>query len=228
MLLFTHRKARSLRPVVVTAIVGATVDLLLPLSAKAQTIVNSGFETPVQGSGFTYGPTGAGIGWTFNGNSGISGNSSAFTSGNAAAPEGVQVAFLQNGASVFSQSISGFAAGSFNVSFFATQRQTGGGTEPSTQAIRLAFDGTPFGTFTPTPNNPAYQFFASSNVALTAGSHTLSFSGTNPASAADVTAFVDKVQINAVSAPEPGALALLAASALPFAGLLRRRVCRTR
>ncbi|MBK7743710.1 MAG: fibronectin type III domain-containing protein [Betaproteobacteria bacterium] len=59
---------------------------------------NLGFEAPSLAGGFQYAP--GGVGWVFSGNTGITGNGNAFTSGNPAAPEGVQVAFVQQGAAL--------------------------------------------------------------------------------------------------------------------------------
>ena len=52
---------------------------------------------------------------------GISGNNSGFTSGNPPAPQGSQVAFLQ-GTGSFSQTVAGWAAGSYVITFDAAQR----------------------------------------------------------------------------------------------------------
>ena len=199
------------------------------VSAQAQTIVNAGFETPNLGTGFNtsyqYNPTGAGVGWTFVGNSGITGNANGFTSGNANAPEGVQVAFLQAASASFSQSVNFATAGSYNVSFLASQRQSRG-FEPSNQTFTVTLDGVSLGTFQPTPNNPAYQSFLTSFVPVSAGNHTLAFSAPST-TANDVTAFIDNVRFNAAgaAAPEPGAMMLLLSGGTPLAltGLLLRR-----
>ena len=212
----------------IPCVVAATLaggGLFPAASVRAQTLVNAGFETPVQNGNFQYTPTGAGVGWTFVNGSGVAGNGSGFTFGNNAAPEGVQVGFLQGANSSFSQSVNFASAARYTVGFFAAQRQSGGGTQPSNQSFMVLLDSTLLGTFTPTPNNPAYQSFTTSFVDVSAGSHTLSFStpGTN---LGDVTAFVDSVRFNVVSAaaPEPSAALLLVGTApLTFAGLLLRR-----
>ena len=96
----------------------AFVNAVVPVSLA--TIGDAGFEqVQVGGDQFQYRPTGSP--WTFAGNAGISGYYSGFTSGNPLAPEGVQVAFLQNTGS-FSQSVAGWAAGSYKLSFSAAQR----------------------------------------------------------------------------------------------------------
>ena len=58
--------------------------------------------------------------WQFTGDAGVSGNGSAFTTGNPNAPDGSQVAFLKNNATM-SQSVY-LAAGFYNLSFMAAQR----------------------------------------------------------------------------------------------------------
>jgi hypothetical protein len=56
--------------------------------------LNGSFESPVVGSGgYRYNPGDST--WDFAGDSGLSGNGSAFTSGNPNAPDGEQVAFVQ-------------------------------------------------------------------------------------------------------------------------------------
>ena len=110
-------------------------------------ISGSGFESPAVGSGsyraFQYGPTGSP--WTFSDAAGVSGNGSGFTSGNLNAPEGRQVAFLQRNGSL-SQMISGWAAGTYQISFAAAQR---GNYQASRQDFQVLVDGQDVGTYTP-------------------------------------------------------------------------------
>ena len=90
--------------------------------ASPSSIGDPGFEQVQVGAGhFQYRPTGSP--WTFSGNSGISANNSAFTSGNPPAPQGTQVAFLQRTGS-FTQTVTGWAAGSYVITFDAAQRAT--------------------------------------------------------------------------------------------------------
>ena len=70
------------------------------------------------------------------GQAGVSGNGSGFTSGNPNAPQGSQVAFLQNAGS-FSQAVT-LTAGSYAISFSAAQRAT---YQSSTQTFQLLIDG---------------------------------------------------------------------------------------
>ena len=164
--------------------------------AVAQTTVpamaDPSFEQVVVGSGqFQYRPTGSP--WTFVGGAGISGNNSGFTGGNPPEPQGVQVAFLQTTGS-FSQSISGWAAGSYVITFNAAQR---GNYQASRQDFSVLIDGTVVGTFT--PSGTTYQSFSTAAFTVTAGSHTVKFQGLDSAGG-DNTAFVDAVTV-AVSQP---------------------------
>jgi cell surface hyaluronidase len=82
-------------------------------------VSNGGFETPVLASGgWVYQPSGAT--WTFTGTSGIAKNNSTFTSTNPVAPEGTQVAILQqSGRATYPLSLS---AGSYSLNLRAAQR----------------------------------------------------------------------------------------------------------
>ena len=82
---------------------------------------------------------------------GIAGNNSGFTSGNPPAPQGTQVAFLQKTGS-FSQTVAGWAAGSYVITFDAAQR---GNFQASRQDFQVLVDGAVVGTFT--PSGTAYQ-----------------------------------------------------------------------
>jgi len=180
--------------------------------AGAQTVGNSGFETPNLDSGpdaYRYSDDIAGQGapifsdsenaqtvWAFSGNSGISGNGTKFTSGNPNAPEGTQVAFLQNTGS-FSQTISGFTDGIYSFSFEAAQR----GNFGDAQDFMVSLDGTSIGSFA--PESFAYEAMTTDSVAVTAGSHTLTFTGMNEMD--DHTAFIDAVSVSAAPAAVPEA-----------------------
>ena len=153
----------------------------------APSISDAGFEQVVVGAGqFQYRPTGSP--WAFAGSSGISGNNGGFTSGNPAAPEGVQVAFLQNTGS-FSQSVSAWAAGSYTLSFKAAQR---GNFQASRQDFNVLVDGVVVGTFTPT--GTSYQSYTTAAFTVTAGAHTIKFQALDSAGG-DNTAFVDQTAI---------------------------------
>jgi hypothetical protein len=134
---------------------------------------DSGFETPVVGSG-NFQPNPSGTGWTFSPVvSGVSGNGSPVTIGNPDAPEGSQVAFLGQG--VISQAVN-FSAGTYSVRFLAAQSVVGEGYFGS-QTFQVEIDGTVVGTFTPA--DKTYQPFTTSAFTVTAGLHTITFVGVN-------------------------------------------------
>ncbi len=110
------------------------------LAPVAPAVADAGFEVPALGNGYKYDPTGAG--WTFTGSSGVSGNGGAFTSKNPNAPQGTQVGFLQ-GTGSFSQTISGWTAGTYEINFDAAQRNG------NHQNFAVLVDGVNVGNFTP-------------------------------------------------------------------------------
>lgn len=144
-----------------------------------------GFETPILGDGnFIYATTGSP--WTFSSGSGISSNNSGFTDSQVA-PQGVQIAFLQ-GVSSFSQSISGFMAGTqYTLTFSAAQRLNFGGI----QDFAVFLDDTLLGTFTPA--STSYQDISVS-FSTSTGTHTLTFQGLNTAGG-DNTSFIDNIRL---------------------------------
>jgi hypothetical protein len=80
-------------------------------------VTNGGFETPsVQN--YQIAPTGSS--WSYSGSSGIAANGGTMTSGNPPAPEGNQVAFIQNDGSLWQTAT--VAAGTYTLSFKAAQR----------------------------------------------------------------------------------------------------------
>jgi hypothetical protein len=143
----------------------------------------------VVGAGnFQYDPTGSP--WTFSGGAGISGNDSGFTSGNPPAPQGVQVAFLQ-GTGLFTQSVAGWAAGSYVLTFDAAQREN---YQASQENFNVLIDGSVVGTFT--PSGTSYQSYSTTAfTVVTAGAHTITFQGLDSAGG-DNTAFLDAVTIS--------------------------------
>ncbi len=154
-------------------------------------VTDSGFETPNIGSGssaYRYNPTGSA--WTFTGTAGLTGNSSAFTSGNPSAPQGTQVAFLQMTGNI-SQTFA-LVGGTYNLSFRAAQR----GNQPSSQAVRVLIDGAQVGTIT--PSGTSYGTYTTGVFTVASGQHTLSFVGLNP-NGGDNTAFLDQVAFNSVA-----------------------------
>ena len=158
-------------------------------------ISDGGFEVPAMSAGqFMYRPTGTP--WTFTGASGIASNNSAFTNGNPPAPEGTQVAFLQQGdgttsgssASYFSQMVTFQNTGMYTVSFQAAQRAN---FSQAGQNFMVLVDGTSVGRFQPT--GTSYQGFTSTQfMIMSAGVHTITFVGVD-SSGGDNTAFIDAI-----------------------------------
>lgn len=147
---------------------------------------DSSFEAPTLGAGsFRYNPTGTA--WSFTGSSGIAANNSGFTAGNAPAPGGSQVAFLQNTATV-SQTTS-FAAGTYTVFFSAAQRAN----VASRQTFQVLLNGNVIGTYNFT-GGPGYTEFATSSFTVPAGNHTVAFRSTNLVGG-DNTILIDNVKI---------------------------------
>ena len=141
-------------------------------------ILNTGFEFPSTAS-FQYGPMTNG--WTFDTQSGVQRNGSAW--GAPTAPQGSQTALLQN-LGVITENVN-FKAGSYKVGFFAAQR-TG-----NTQIFTVYYDATLIGTFTPA-SSAAWTYYSTNAFTATAGVHTIKFVGTKTT---DQTAFIDAVDI---------------------------------
>jgi len=166
----------------------AFLDQVAVAPASIPPIGDPGFEQVVVGAGnYQYDPTGSP--WAFTGSTGISGNNSAFTSGNPPAPQGTQVAFLQ-GTGSFAQTVSGWAAGSYVLTFDAAQR---GNHQASQQNFNVLIDGNVVSSFT--PSGTSYQSYSSALFTVTAGTHTITFKGLDSAGG-DNTAFIDAVSIS--------------------------------
>jgi transcriptional regulator CtsR len=171
------------------ALAAAIVTSAFDAAAANLSVPNSGFETPVLGSGqFQYGPSGAT--WALIGGGGISGNGSGFTFENPNAPEGVQIAFIQGGGRV-SQTIAGFSAGvTYTITFSAAQRNMSGS---SGQTWNIQIDGTIVGTFAPPQSATSYTDY-STTFTTTTGSHEVAFQASN-LNGGDNTVFIDNVRI---------------------------------
>ncbi len=166
----------------------ANNTLTLTTTAGIAQPSDPGFELPHVGTGssaYAYDPSTSP--WTFTSSAGVSGNTSAFTSGNPAAPQGTQVAFLQDTGTV-SQAVT-FAAGSYTISVYAAQR---GNANNGGQTFAIKVDGNVVGTIT--PSGTSYVQYTSNAFTVTAGSHTIAFVGLNP-KGGDNTAFLDQVSI---------------------------------
>jgi hypothetical protein len=174
-----------------------------PVAAGPPLIPDHDFDQLSVGTGgYVYDPTGSA--WTFspqNGNSGsgISANNSAFTSLNPPAPQGNQVAFLR-GTGSFSQSVAGWSAGSYQLSFQAAQRarESDSNYQLAQQDFEVLVDGTVVGTFTPA--GTSYQTYTTAPFTVTSGDHTITFQGLDSAGG-DNTAFIDQVVVEEAAAP---------------------------
>jgi hypothetical protein len=163
---------------------------LLTCRASAQSITDPGFEQPAQAAGgYAYRPAGAA--WSFAGGAGLAANDSPFTTGNPAAPQGGQAAFLQ-GAASFTQSVPDWAAGRYFVSFIAAQRAGGG-----LQDVQVLIDGAAVGTVT--PGGTTYLSYLAGPFGAAAGEHTITFQALNSAGG-DNTLLVDSVSVLAATA----------------------------
>ena len=212
------------------ALAAALIAFLIT-DARAATLfpANNGFEVPDQGSDFTYRPVGAS--WSFLGSTGIAANGSAFNVSNApnGNSDGItssngQAAFFQAGDGTleggsFSQSISGFQAGTASVSFLLESR----GPFPMGQLV-VTLDNTVLGTFS-TSSSSAFVPEATISVPVTAGSHTLSFIP-NGSNSIGEDGFVDSVSINnaSKSVPDPGTTGSLFGLSLMGLAFLRRKI----
>ena len=173
----------------------STADQFTYASAsRTLTLGDPSFEQVSAGqgsSGYLYNPSGSA--WTFSTSTGISANNSAFTSGNSAAPDGKQVAFLEYRGSI-SQAVGNWVAGRYTISFQSAQR----GNYGSTQDFEVLVDNTVVGVFTPA--DTTYRTSTTSVFSVSAGVHTITFQGLD-SSGGDSTAFLDAVAI--ASAPTP-------------------------
>jgi hypothetical protein len=195
---------------------------MLPFSgAQALPLQDLGFENTVVGLGaFAYGP--ASPVWTFTNGAGLSGNNSGFTFGNPVAPQGVQVAFLQNANSSFSQQFTTAADASLSFTFAAAQRAAGciGGCV-GTQNFNVLLDNVVIGHFLPTSIN--YLDYATTAVNVLTGIHTLAFVGLQ--AIGDETAFIDNIRVGTgamIPVPAPGSLILLLSGVILMVARTRR------
>ena len=166
---------------------------MVQAAAPLQTSLDDpGFESPAVGSGtfaaLVSEPTGTS--WTYGRSAGVSGNGSGFTAGNPNAPDGNQVAYIQQDGSL-SQSAT-LAGGDYTITFLAAQRiqwQYGG-----LQDFQVLVDGSLVGTFKPSAGG-AYAAYQTSDFMVSVGAHTITFKGLDSAGG-DNTAFIDAVRID--------------------------------
>ena len=163
-------------------------ELTTPPTTTSATFGDSSFEDPSAGTGyfaFVYAPQGTP--WTYSGLAGVTANNSAFTNANPNAPQGRQVAFLQNQGSI-SQTISGLTAGTYHVNFAMARRASWTG---SAQTFQVLVDNQVIGIFT--TSDAAYKAVSTATFTLTAGSHAFTFKGLNVVG--DATAFLDGINL---------------------------------
>ena len=175
----------------------AFIDQVVLVEVAGQPpIGDQGFEQASVGPGkYQYNPGGSA--WTFSGQSGLTGNNNAFTFLNTTAPQGLQVAFLQQTGS-FSQSVAGWAPGSYQITFRAAQRDT---SQTTRQDFDVLVDGVVVGVFS--PDSLSYQGYTT--VAFTIadpGSHTITFQGLD-SGGGDNTVLIDQVVASPVAAGPP-------------------------
>lgn len=172
------------------------------------TFSDAGFESPVLPAETYATPNPITTAWTFTGAAGISNNLSGATSsatyGSIYAPDGSQVAYLQNNGSI-SQPVYFFdtgasTVGTYSISFYAAQR-IGYNTQP--QTIDVLVNGVQVASITPSiTTNPnlnssntyyyIYSAYQTPNFSEPNGTYTVKFQGTTAA-----TAFIDDVSITA-------------------------------
>ena len=104
---------------------------------------------------------------------GIAGNGSIYTKGNRPSPQGLQVGFIQGNSSI-SQPVN-FAAGSYQLSFFAVQSAA----NTADQSLDVLIDGNMVGTVAITPTGKSYARYTSAIFTVTSGEHTITFQGTD-------------------------------------------------
>jgi hypothetical protein len=170
-------------------IVGGTIDIgAFEVQLATHQFNDPGFETPNVGTGsfrdFAYNPSGAP--WTYSSSSGVAGNKSGFTDRNPSAPQGTQVAFLQDYGSI--SQVVNFTAGTYAISFEAAQRAG----QASSQTFEVQVDGMVVGTIKPT--GTSYNLYSTNTFTVTAGTHTVKFVGLDP-NGGDNTALLDEASI---------------------------------
>ena len=172
-----------------------------PMEPSDMDVANAGFEAP---STLTYTKGPMTHDWTFNERAGVQMNGSIL--GAAAAPEGIQTAFLQSvdgEHGEISQSVQ-FEAGTYTLSFHAAKQMNAS----ETVTINVYYDDTLMGSYAPTAGN--FTTYTTGNITASEGNHTIKFVGTS--STGDHTAFIDAVTFTLIPPEEPASKVLLNAS----------------
>lgn len=161
------------------------------------TIPNAGFELPVLTSPpYMFAPI-AGADWTFGGSSGLIVGGDVLGQSYPPAPEGIQVAFLQDATGVVTQTLSGFVAGAtYNVRFKACQQNPG-----NTEDVDVSLDAILLGNAKPaglTIEQFEFPFTAAQST------YTLKIEAKNRFPVTGNTLYLDDVEIIGVSDPVGG------------------------
>ena len=166
--------------------------------ASAQVVTNATFELPVllaSSSLASYQPGFNVPGWTFLSASGVNAAGLISPPGDYAAPmapDGSQIAFLQEASAAFSQTITLPAAGPCVLTYFVAGRPTNG-TYGGNVTYSVLLDSSLLVTNATTTNGQAFTLQTVTFTA-TAGSHLLTFTN-SPTIVGDNTAFFDDIQI---------------------------------
>jgi hypothetical protein len=180
---------------------------LEPATSGSVAIPNSGFETPAYNpQGWSYEPVGTG--WAVSPSAGTASNNTPWV---GTSPEGVQVAYLQNNATM-STGVVASADGHYRLSFLAANRPG----YPATGLV-VTLDGVFLGAFTPGQIGRGGDFnrFELPPVRIAAGTHTLAFQSQQNGPDSDT--LIDDIRFTAADAgnlPEGASLALTGASAV--------------
>ena len=175
--------------------VTAFVDRVEILNAGTGAVVvsavpNASFETFTSLANGNYGDNPGGASWTFDPRCGIAADGSAFSP--PTPPNGSYVAFLQttaSGGSAFSQTLPALPAGTYQVRVQLAQRNTA----PATQGVAILVDGREVGRSVPANDN-AYHSYITAPFVVDAVLR-LEATGSATVPAANVTAFVDVVEL---------------------------------
>ena len=165
------------------------------ISPVTDSISDGSFETPaLTANTSAYSPGGSQ--WQFSGAAGVATNGSAFTSANPDAPDGSQVAFIQNKGSI-SQLVYLYSD-TYTISFEAAQREVAG--KAQSQVIEVVIDPDQADQVVGyvTPLSTSYGQYQTLNFTVSVGMHTISLVGLNP-QGGDNTALVDDVTVSPAS-----------------------------